>query len=177
MSAAKAYYLYIFQMIVLRSQYTAAQHTGMEVVYYIDTRLAQFHIRQIGQRIRSQHRHAHAYQQFGKLVVYQRIVVIRPAGQHHGKAVVFLNAFKYQLACSLKFRIIILLRACSHLNSAGRYRRFDIIGLLHVIAELLFPVFIGIPVEVGRIKFNAVFLIRVVRILYNDGITLYQCAA
>ena len=82
--AAEAYQLYVFQVFALRGQNGGGQHPGMIIVGNVQPAAAQIHPVGAGQCIGGQHRHPHGGKQLRQVMVHQGVVVIGPAGQHHG---------------------------------------------------------------------------------------------
>ena len=154
MPASKAYYLRDLQIWVAGGYNGAAENPCVEVIDYIYSRLSELDLGKLRKTVCSKDRHSQFYKELGKLVIYQRIIVVGSSGKDDGKIIRAFKAFKHLSSGCLKLGIKHILSIFPESNSLFTGFFIDPEGLFHVGCDLIYTVFPAVPVKIGRIKFN-----------------------
>ena len=169
-AAAEADDLHVLQPRVLRRHHGAGEHPGVEVVGDLHPGPAQVRLPQARQAVHRQHRDTSAGEHPGQVVADQRIRVVGPPCQYHGKTARFFRLFNDRLTGALQ------------LAAEGQNGRFRLmIGPLRLVgggaaavhciaADLAFAVLLRKPVEHRRLKGRGEVSLRVLEVPHHHGI-------
>ena len=93
MAAAEAYDLDIFQVRIFSGNDSGSEHSRMVVVDDIETAVGEIHVVDARNGICGEDRNAETREHLRKVVVDQRIILVRSRGEDHGVAVLLCDLF------------------------------------------------------------------------------------